>query len=117
MTPGSILSASRRCGQGPAHVASAPSRREKVAAASRRRALLFRPSCTSACGGRQQRRSIMRKVVAGAFLSLDGIMQAPGGPDEDPTGGFKHGGWTAPYWNDAIAAATGDSFSAPFDLL
>jgi dihydrofolate reductase len=59
----------------------------------------------------------MRKVIAGAFLSLDGVMQAPGGPQEDATGGFKFGGWTAPYWDDAIGAAMGDTFSRPFALL
>jgi dihydrofolate reductase len=59
----------------------------------------------------------MRKIVAGAFLSLDGVMQAPGGPEEDPTGGFKYGGWTAAYWDDIIGAAMGETFAAPFDLL
>ena len=59
----------------------------------------------------------MRKIVAGAFLSLDGVMQAPGGPEEDPTGGFQYGGWTFPYWDDVIGAAMGETFSAPFDLL
>jgi dihydrofolate reductase len=59
----------------------------------------------------------MRKIVAGAFVSLDGVMQAPGGPEEDPTGGFKFGGWTAPYWDAVTAEAMGDSFSAPFELL
>jgi len=59
----------------------------------------------------------MRKIVAGAFVSLDGVMQAPGGPEEDPTGGFKFGGWTAPYWDDAIEAVMGETFSRPFDLL
>jgi dihydrofolate reductase len=59
----------------------------------------------------------MRKIVAGAFVSLDGIMQAPGGPEEDPTGGFKFGGWTAPHWDAVIAEAMGDSLSASFDLL
>ena len=39
----------------------------------------------------------MRKIITGAFVSLDGIMQALGGPEEDPTGGFKFGGWTATY--------------------
>src|SRR5688500_17204927 len=38
----------------------------------------------------------MRKTIAGAFISLDGVMQAPGGPEEDPTGGFAYGGWTVP---------------------
>lgn len=44
----------------------------------------------------------MRKLIASTFVSLDGIMQAPGGPDEDPTGGFAHGGWTFAYWDDAM---------------
>lgn len=59
----------------------------------------------------------MRKIIVGAFLSLDGVMQAPGGPEEDPSGGFGHGGWTVPYWDDAIAAAMGEAFAQPFDLL
>jgi dihydrofolate reductase len=59
----------------------------------------------------------MRKIVVGAFVSLDGVMQAPGGPEEDPTGGFQHGGWTVPYWDDVTGAAMGETFSAPFDLL
>lgn len=59
----------------------------------------------------------MRRIVTSAFVSLDGVMQAPGGPQEDPTGGFKHGGWVAPLWDDATGAAMDDLFSAPFDLL
>ena len=59
----------------------------------------------------------MRQIIVGAFISLDGVMQAPGGPEEDTTGGFQFGGWTVPYWDDSIAAAMGDSFSQPFDLL
>ena len=59
----------------------------------------------------------MRKIMTGAFVSLDGVMQAPGGPDEDPTGGFGFGGWVAPLWDDVISAAMDESFSAPFDLL
>lgn len=59
----------------------------------------------------------MRKLVAAAFVSLDGIMQAPGDPDEDPTGGFAHGGWTAPYWDDVVGQATAESFGRPFDLV
>jgi dihydrofolate reductase len=59
----------------------------------------------------------MRKVITGAFISLDGVMQAPGGPEEDPTGGFMHGGWVPPYWDDVIGAAMDESFARPFDLL
>jgi len=59
----------------------------------------------------------MRNVIVAAFVSLDGVMQAPGGPQEDPSGGFAHGGWTAPYWDEAAAAAMDELFSAPFDLL
>ena len=42
----------------------------------------------------------MRKLTGAVFLSLDGVMQAPGGPDEDPSGGFKFGGWTQPFWSE-----------------
>lgn len=59
----------------------------------------------------------MRKIVVGAFLSLDGVMQAPGGPEEDPTGGFRQGGWIPPFWDDVIGAAMGESFAEPYDLL
>lgn len=59
----------------------------------------------------------MRKIVAATFVSLDGVMQAPGGPEEDPTGGFALGGWTFDYWDDVMGAAIGESFSKPFDLL
>ncbi len=46
----------------------------------------------------------MRKIVVSEFVSLDGVMQAPGGADEDTEGGFAHGGWTWPYWHDDIGA-------------
>ncbi|MFA1626796.1 dihydrofolate reductase family protein [Rhizobium mongolense] len=59
----------------------------------------------------------MRKIITGAFVSLDGVMQAPGGPDEDPVGGFKYGGWVAPYFDAAMGKAVGDMFARPFDLL
>ena len=42
----------------------------------------------------------MRKLTGAVFVSLDGVMQAPGGPEEDPTGGFRFGGWTAPFWSE-----------------
>lgn len=50
----------------------------------------------------------MRKLIVSEFMSLDGVMQAPGGQDEDRDGGFEHGGWTVPYWHDAI----GEQFGA-----
>jgi dihydrofolate reductase len=59
----------------------------------------------------------MRKIVAGAFVTLDGVMQAPGGPEEDPAGGFRHGGWATTHWDDAVGAAMDETFAAPFDLL
>lgn len=58
----------------------------------------------------------MRKLVAAAFVSLDGVMQAPGGPDEDTSGGFSLGGWVAPYWDDSVEAFL-DMFDQPFELL
>jgi dihydrofolate reductase len=49
----------------------------------------------------------MRKLIVSEFMTLDGVMQAPGGKDEDRDGGFKHGGWTLPYWHDDIGQAFG----------
>ena len=49
----------------------------------------------------------MRKIVAVVSLTLDGVMQAPGGKDEDRDGGFEHGGWTIPYWHDDIGKSFG----------
>lgn len=46
----------------------------------------------------------MRKIIVHEFITLDGVIQAPGGPDEDTDGGFVHGGWTLPYWHDDIGA-------------
>lgn len=46
----------------------------------------------------------MRKIIVSEFMSLDGVMQAPGGKDEDTEGGFTQGGWTWPYWHDQIGA-------------
>jgi dihydrofolate reductase len=47
---------------------------------------------------------LMRKIVVSEFVSLDNVMQAPGGAEEDTEGGFTHGGWTGPYWHDDIGA-------------
>jgi dihydrofolate reductase len=49
----------------------------------------------------------MRKLIVSEFVTLDGVMQAPGGVDEDRDGGFEHGGWTIPYWHDDIGRAFG----------
>jgi dihydrofolate reductase len=49
----------------------------------------------------------MRRLIVSEFMSLDGVIQAPGGKDEDRDGGFEHGGWTMPYWHDDIGGAFG----------
>lgn len=54
------------------------------------------------------RRLGMRNLIVHEFVTLDGVMQAPGGPDEDRDGGFAHGGWTHPYWHDDIGATFGE---------
>src|SRR5215208_6590750 len=54
-----------------------------------------------------RRSTAMRKLIVHEFVTLDGVMQAPGGPDEDRDGGFTHGGWTRPYWHDEIGAHFG----------
>lgn len=59
----------------------------------------------------------MRKVIASTFISLDGVMQAPGGPDEDRSGGFAYGGWVAPYWDEVTDAAVSAIFARPYQLL
>ncbi|HEV3365677.1 MAG TPA: dihydrofolate reductase family protein [Acidimicrobiia bacterium] len=59
----------------------------------------------------------MRRLAVNTFLTLDGVMQAPGGPDEDPTGGFTHGGWSVRYWDDLMNQVMGESLAKPFDLL
>jgi dihydrofolate reductase len=58
----------------------------------------------------------MRKVIVGAMVSLDGVMQAPGGPTEDPTRGFKFGGWVMPYFDEAFGEEVDRLFNK-FDLL
>lgn len=59
----------------------------------------------------------MRKLIVAAFISLDGVIQAPGGPEEDPSGGFRVGGWIVPYADEATGQAVQDLFSQPFELL
>jgi len=57
----------------------------------------------------------MRKLVVNTFMSLDGVMQSPGGPDEDPTGGFAYGGWGANYFDDEMMERVSES--GPYELL
>jgi dihydrofolate reductase len=57
----------------------------------------------------------MRKLVVNTFMSLDGVMQSPGGPDEDPTGGFTLGGWGAAYFDEEMMKRVAES--APYELL
>ncbi|MGH2957495.1 MAG: dihydrofolate reductase family protein [Solirubrobacterales bacterium] len=59
----------------------------------------------------------MRELVVNTFLTLDGVMQAPGGPEEDPSGGFEHGGWSVGYWDEQMQGAMGELMSNPFDLV
>jgi dihydrofolate reductase len=59
----------------------------------------------------------MRRVIDAVFISLDGVMQAPGGPEEDPTGGFAHGGWVAPWFDETLGEHIDQVMGAPFDLL
>lgn len=59
----------------------------------------------------------MRKIITGAFVSLDGVMQAPGGSQEDPSGGFTHGGWVAPLVDEGFGEEVDKLFSGAFDLL
>ena len=59
----------------------------------------------------------MRKLIVSTFLTLDGVMQAPGGPGEDDSGGFAHGGWSVNYWDDQMGQVMGEAMSVPFDLV
>jgi dihydrofolate reductase len=59
----------------------------------------------------------MRKLIVLSFITLDGVMQAPGGPEEDPTGGFRHGGWVAGYFDDFLGKVMVKQISRTFDLL
>ena len=59
----------------------------------------------------------MRKLVVNTFLTLDGVMQAPGAPDEDVDGGFTYGGWSVSYWDEVMGQLMVEAMSAPFDLV
>jgi dihydrofolate reductase len=59
----------------------------------------------------------MRNIIVLEHISLDGVIQAPGGPDEDTSGGFAHGGWIAPYSDEILGTALRKQMNAPFDLL
>ena len=59
----------------------------------------------------------MRKIIVGAMVSMDGVMQAPGGPTEDPTKGFKFGGWEMPYFDQEFGEELDRLFNEKFDHL
>lgn len=59
----------------------------------------------------------MRKIIVLTFMSLDGVMQAPGGPGEDTSGDFKYGGWTVPYFDDFAGQVMSEQMKQPFSLL
>src|SRR6266542_1939005 len=66
---------------------------------------------------RPKGRTRMRKLVVGTFLTLDGVMQAPGGLDEDRDGGFAHGGWSVKYWDDMMSKLIVEQTEKPDALL
>ena len=59
----------------------------------------------------------MRKLAVLTFLTLDGVMQAPSGPEEDPSGGFTNGGWAANYWDEVMGQVMEEAMADPYDLL
>jgi dihydrofolate reductase len=59
----------------------------------------------------------MREIIVLTFVTLDGVMQAPGGPKEDDSGNFKFGGWAFPYFDEALGQVMDDQMGHPFDLL
>src|SRR5437870_13762354 len=76
----------------------------------------FRP-CRSLRGISSKEAANMRKLIVLSFITLDGVMQAPGGPREDDSGGFKYGGWSVGYFDDFLGKAMGEQMGHPFDLL
>lgn len=59
----------------------------------------------------------MRKLTINTFITLDGVMQAPGGPEEDPSGNFRHGGWSVNYWDEMMGRIMDEFMGKPFDML
>jgi dihydrofolate reductase len=59
----------------------------------------------------------MRRLIVTSFMTLDGVVQAPGGPDEDDHGGFAHGGWSVSFWDETMGEAMGGLLAEPFALL
>lgn len=59
----------------------------------------------------------MRKIIVLEHISMDGVIQAPGGPEEDPSGGFVYGGWVSPYADEVLGTALRKQMSLPFDVL